>query len=418
MNRWYALPLGLAALTACGTGDAGNWGGTITDSAGVAYVMNPAEGDWSVAPQPQPIQDLDIGAVEGEAAYQFGTVVAIDVNDAGEILVLDQQAAQVRIFDANGKHLRSVGKPGTGPGELVPGQTLMGMRAGRGDTVYVADLSRFRIVGLAGDGTEFGSYEMPLTQGIPVALRPAPGGKLAIQMRRMALPGMTQDSAPPRDFIIIRDLTGGTSDTVATLESGETLKFSGGGMQTRIFASEPMWAILDDGRVVIGRNDAYRLQVYTPDGRLERVIQRPVEPSPVTATTQAAYRAMLRKVTERQLAARGVAGNPQAMAAVEQMLKSMEFAEFFPVYANLLGGPDNTLWVQRFPVESLAAGGEDIDLESLTAPDWDVFDGQGRLLGRVTLPERFNGMRVVGRSIYGVQRDELDVQHVVRLTLQ
>jgi len=420
MNRSCALPLCLfaVALTACGTGDAGKWGGTITDSAGVAYVTNPAEGDWSVRPQPQVTQDLDIGTIEGEPAYQFSTIAAIDVNDAGEILVLDQQAAEVRAFDASGKHLRSIGKPGGGPGELMPGQTLMGVRAGRGDTVYVADIGRFRIVGLTADGKEIGSYELPLTQGIPVAFRPAPGGKVAVQVRRMALPGITDSTVTPRDFIIIRDLTGGTADTVATLDSGGTLNFTGGKMQTRIFASEPMWTILDDGRIVIGRNDTYRLQVFTPDGKLERVIQRPVEAAPVTTAAQDAYRKLMRKLVERQLGAQGQGANPAAIAYVDQMLKAMQFADFFPVYASLMGGPDNTLWVQRFPVEMLAAADEQLDLENLTAPDWDVFDGQGRLLGRVTLPERFNGMRVVGRSIYGVQRDELDVQHVVRLTMK
>lgn len=417
MSRPYALPLCLAVLAACGAGDTGNWGGTITDSAGIALVSNPAEGDWSLQPRPQLAKDLDIGTVEGEPAYQFSTIAGIDVNDAGEILVLDQQAAQVRVFDASGKHRRSVGRPGRGPGELVPGQ-LGGPRAGRGDTVYVADLGRFRIVGLAGDGKEVGSYELPLAQGIPVMLRAAPGGRVAIQLRRLALPGTADSTAPPRDFIIIRDLTGGTADTVATLEAGGTLNFSGGKIQTRIFASEPMWTILADGRTVIGRNDAYRLQVFAPDGRLERIINRPVTPSPVTEAVQVAYRSAIRKLAEEQLAAQGAASNPRAVAAVDQMLKGMQFAEFFPVYLSLLGGPDNTLWVQRFPVESITAGGEKVDLQNLAAPDWDVFDSQGRLLGMVRLPERFNGMRVVGKSIYGVQRDELDVQHVVRLTLR
>lgn len=417
MTRSCALLLCLLTLTACR--DAGaKWGGTITDSAGVAYVTNPAEGDWSLQPQPQLVKDLDIGTVEGEPAYQFSTIAGIDVNDAGEVLVLDQQAAQVRIFDAAGKHLRSVGRPGGGPGELMAGQTLIGLRAGRGDTVYVGDLGRFRIVALAGDGKEVGSYPIPITEGIPVALRPAPGGKVALQLRRMALPGVTDSTTKPADFIIVRDLTAGTADTVAQLDIGGTLGFEGGKMQTRIFASEPMWAILDDGRVVIGRNDRYRLEVFTPDGRLERVIQRPVEPVAVTPEVQAAYKKTMRALVGKQLAAQGAANSQAALAYVEQMFRDMQFAESFPVYASFMGGPDNTVWVQRFPTGALLAGGEDLDLQNLAAPDWDVFDAQGRLLGMITLPDRFNGMRVVGKSIYGVQRDELDVQHVVRLTAQ
>jgi len=419
MNRPCALSLILLALAACSGTDASKWGGTVSDSAGVAIVTNPAEGGWSLAKAPEITRDLDIGTIEGDPAYQFGTIAAIDVSDAGEILVLDQLAAEVRVFDASGKHLRSVGKPGQGPGELVPGQTLTGLRAGRGDTVYVMDLARFRIVGFAGDGTEVGSYPVPITQGIPVVLRPAPGGKVAMQVRRMALPGVTDSTVTPRDFIVIRDLTGATADTVASLESGGTLKFGGGGeMQTRIFASEPVWTMLDDGRIVIGRNDTYSLRVFSQDGGLERVVRRPVEPVPVTSADQAAYRAMLRKLVERRLATAGQAANPAAVAYVDQMLKNMQFAEFFPAYANLLGGPDNTLWVQRYATTLPTAEDGQPDLENLTSPEWDVFDAQGRLLGKVKLPERFSAMRVLGNAVYGVERDDLDVQHVVRLTVR
>jgi len=415
MKRLCALLLSMLSVAACGR-SADRWDGAVTDSAGVAIVTNPAAGSWSLAPAPEVTHDLDIGTVEGDAAYQFGTIAAIDVSDAGEILVLDQLAGEVRVFDQAGEYLRSLGKPGNGPGELVPGQTLTGLRAGRGDTVYVMDLARFRIAGFAGNGEEVGSYPVDLAQGIPVVIRPAADGKLAMQVRRMALPGITDSTVTPRDFIVLRDLTGATADTVASLEAGETLKFGGGGeMETRIFASEPVWTMLDDGRIVIGRNDVFNLQVYSPDGQLERVIRRPVEPVPVTAADEQAYRGMMRKLVERRLAATGAADNPAAVAYVDQMLKGMQFAESFPVFATLLGGPDNTLWVQRYPTKLPTSDDGEPDLENLTSPDWDIFDAQGRLLGTLTLPERFSALRVVGNAVYGVERDDLDVQHVVRL---
>ena len=36
------------ALGACSGGDSINWAGTVTDSAGVIIVENPAEGVWNV----------------------------------------------------------------------------------------------------------------------------------------------------------------------------------------------------------------------------------------------------------------------------------------------------------------------------------------------------------------------------------
>ena len=125
------LPLVLgAAVCGCGGGDAGDWAGTVTDSAGVAVVTNPADAEWTLRAAPRLVPELDIGEVEGEGAYQFGQVIGLDVTPAGDIVVLDQQAAQVRVFDRAGRHLRTIGKPGGGPGEFSA--MTMAVRAGGG----------------------------------------------------------------------------------------------------------------------------------------------------------------------------------------------------------------------------------------------------------------------------------------------
>ena len=49
--------------------------------------------------------------------------------------------------------------------------------------------------------------------------------------------------------------------------------------------------------------------------------------------------------------------------------------------------------------------------------EWDVFDDQGRYLGQVTMPLRFQPVKFVGHDVYGIQRDELDVQYVVKLAI-
>ncbi len=56
-------------------------------------------------------------------------------------------------------------------------------------------------------------------------------------------------------------------------------------------------------------------------------------------------------------------------------------------------------------------------LQDLGAPEWDVFDAEGRYLGVVTMPDRFAPRLFRGDHIYGVWRDELDVQYVLRLKI-
>ena len=57
-------------------------------------------------------------------------------------------------------------------------------------------------------------------------------------------------------------------------------------------------------------------------------------------------------------------------------------------------------------------------LEDIGAPDWDVLDHEGRFLGVITMPDRFAPRVIVGDKIYGVWRDEMDVQYVVVLEIE
>ena len=54
-------------------------------------------------------------------------------------------------------------------------------------------------------------------------------------------------------------------------------------------------------------------------------------------------------------------------------------------------------------------------IEDFGARDWDVFGRDGRLLGVVQMPARFQPRLFVGDAIYGVLRDEFDVQSIARL---
>jgi hypothetical protein len=358
------------------------------------------------------VEELRIGSQEGDPATQFGMIVAIDVDSAGRIHILDQQAAQVRVFDSTGKHVRTIGRPGTGPGELSP--ATMAVLAGPADVVYVADIMRQRIVALGADGSETGSTPMLVQRGIPMRWDVSPEGVFLLQLRTMTVPGMT-DTVPMHDRIVARDPKTEQADTLIELESGRTIEFTGGMPRYRLFESEPVWAVLLDGRLAHGRNDTYRIELLDNDGAVKRVITRPGERRPVTEADRTAILAMMRQAIERQVAGRG----PQAAAMAQQIVQTTQFADHYPVFAALLGGPGGTLWVQRIRTadDAKREGGTFTTAQDIGASQWDVFDAEGRLLGMLQLPTRFQPLRVQGEHIYGVLRDELDVQHVVRLRI-
>jgi hypothetical protein len=391
-----------AAVAACADAG-GEWGGTMTDSAGVVLVQNPERAEWTLVDRPDVVEELSIGALDGSPEYQFGQVIGIDVADDGRIFVLDQQAAQVRVFSADGAYLTTIGKPGGGPGELSV--ATMAVLVGSGDSVYVADMMKQRLIRFAPDGAEAGGVAVSMADGIPMAWAVAPGRRLISQVRPMALPGAPQTGAGS-DRLLLRDEHGEVSDTLLVMESGQTMSFAGGTMRMRLFESEPIWTVLNDGRVVHGRNDSYRLEVLGPGRTVERIISKPGAREPVTDADRAAILRLLRETMGRQ-------APPQV---VDQVLQNLEFAQHYPMYARLLGGPSNTLWVQHVrTAERAQRDGGEFDAQDIGAPEWDVFDDEGRLLGTLTLPAKFQPLRIVGDRIYGVKRDEYDVQHVVRL---
>lgn len=89
------------------------------DSAGIEVtdVQGPGpEGDgvWRLTPDPV----VRIGVVAGEPEYEFSHVVDALRLAPDTIVVLDDDAGELRFFDGLGSHIRTVGGRGEGPGEF------------------------------------------------------------------------------------------------------------------------------------------------------------------------------------------------------------------------------------------------------------------------------------------------------------
>ena len=178
----------------------------------------------------------------------------------------------------------------------------------------------------------------------------------------------------------------------------------------KLFTPEPIWTLASNGGIWHGVNDDYRIGLYE-GGSLARIVTKPFELSPVTHRDQEAILTAMKNAME------GLGLPPQAWQIIRQ---GMTFGDHFPAYAQFLGGPNGSLWVQHLVVPSELSDDElrDFNPQSgLGAPDWDVFDRQGRFLGTLEMPDRFQPLRFLGDRIYGIWRDEMDVQYVVKLRI-
>ena len=397
--RLSSSALLLTVLAACG-GDGGNggeWAGTVSDSAGVTLVNNPADGLWAEGEAWTTEEVFRVGGMDGGPETEFGMIIGVDVDAAGRVYVADQQARRLRVFEADGTFVRDLGGPGEGPGEFGPG--LAGVFV-EGETVYAPDITNQRIGLFTTEGEVLPPRSVALTDGSPLRWDETGSGELVAQRRGMDVEGMA--ALADGDPITTFPEEGEEAEVLATVPRGQSIQMSGGNPTIRIFEPEPIWDLADD-IVAQGMNNQFRVELWR-DGTLERVVTRPVEPVEVTDGEE---RRIL-DMTRDMMAATGAP--PQA---VEQVVQQMEFAESYPAFAQLLLSEDGTLWVQRIRTSRDVPEGVEWSPQDMGSNEWEVFDTEGRYLGVLAFPLRFQPIREVDGVVWGVERDEFDVQSVV-----
>lgn len=396
----FGAALALLLVTGCSPDGAGSgdWAGTVYDSAGVSVVENPSDGVWTPRTAWRLEEDLRIGAVDGDSVRQFGSIPGIAVDPAGRIYVLDRGAGEVRIFDPTGQFIRSTGRPGEGPGELSAASAVL---LGRGDTILVPDLRNQRVQRFLADGSDAGSFQLSLRDGIPLEWGPRPDGRVLEQIRTLP---MTEDDVS-RVLVLVLAGNGEIADTLAAMRAGEAMHIVNGEPRMTVFGAEPMWTPLSNGGIAIGRNSEYSLRILAPDGRLETLSRMPYE----RRVFGDADRRRLQDLLRRHFEGRG----PDRA----RMIQSMSYAAHYPVFARLFGGPRGSVWVQHArDVPSLEL--DDMarfDVRALGAARWDVLDREGRFLGTLDTPAGFDPMVADDEAVYGIDHDELGVEYVVRL---
>ena len=396
-RRTAALAVILVAAVGCvpDSTATGEWAGTVYDSAGITVVANPESGLWTPGTAWTLEEDLRIGVVDGDPMREFGSIAGLAVDEAGRVHVLDAMAREIRIFDARGEFVIAFGQPGSGPGELnSPSAVLIG----RGDTILVPDVSNGRVQRFLTDGSPAGQFPLHLGPGIPVGWAARDG--LLVEVLR------PHPSSLNPYLLLLRDGGGQVVDTLLEMEESGALEYRNGMAHMVAFSPEPRWTLLEDGRLASARLSAYRVEIRDRNGRLGRVVTKSFERKPLRDSDRRALR-------ERIRASYGL--DPLS-ADWEHMIRTMEFGTHFPAFSTLFGGPHGTLWVQQALQVSLFEPDEvaSFGLHAIAAPEYDIFDREGRYLGMLTLPTDLSPLLSRGEYVYGVQRDDLGVQYVVR----
>lgn len=393
-----AGPIALLLAAACV--DAGaRQTAIVTDSAGVSIVES-REGAWEEgeAWRLDTVPSVRIGGAEqGDAAYDLLQVGdAIRLSD-GSIALINNGTSDVRIYDAAGRHLRTVGRAGDGPGEF---RAMESLDRSAGDTIHTYDYMLRRLTTIAPDGGLVGS------KGLRAALEGAflqplirlADGRWASIAQVFSAEG---EAGVRRDSLTVLLISPGfdsIADTIGRFPATEMYITRGGeganrfvtfslvpfGLSTRVTAG--------GNRIYVGNPERYLVQVYRSDGTLERSIRRPVEREAVAESEVARLR-------EHELAE----ADPRFKSQVESKWANAPIADLKPAFARMTLDSDGALWVEAPRVLESDPG------------QADVFDVDGRLLGRIPLPGSFRITEIGTDYVLGVSKDEDTGLEQVRL---
>jgi hypothetical protein len=358
-------PLVTAIIIAAAVAASGQvkWKGSIVKEGDVTIVKNTKEPLYKT-PVLELTEDLSLGGPEAEGDYAFDQVRQVVVDDAGTMYVLDTQASHVKVFDASGTHLRTIGRKGQGPGELEYPMTLSLIRS-KGE--LAVHLQTRGIVFFKTDGTF---------------------------LRQLSLKGIISGRGrlDSRGQIYILEIAMGENDSryatrklapdasvLATISETPTPAGKVGANKVRPFLPVPYFLIDRDDRFIYGYPETYEIRFYGPaEAKILGKVLRDYDPMAVTAEEKAEQ--------EKNV--------PQGMKV------EFDFPKHHPAFLRFFLSDLGHLFVQT---HEKADGGRFVH---------DVFDPEGRFIGRI--PLKPSGLEILKDKYYALEEDEEGYQYVKR----
>ena len=360
------------------------------DSAGIEILTSNPSGSVAMCSLgAEPI--FSVGNDESDEATWFSQVRGVGRLSDGSVAVLDRLSAEIRIFDSDGRHVRSMGSRGEGPGEFRSAWKLWVLP---GDTLWAGDYRPWRYNVFTSDGDWVRAVEMK-----PTYLNPSRrGGVLDTGVSVNTIekrPGSRDYKVP--DTVEV-EVHGPGGERIATLDRLLHTVYGPTGMY-QIFT--PSGVIEAGGRTIaLGRTTDAEVRLLDDELRMRRIVRWSVSDRDVAAADVRAWRDDYLQ-NQAGLGYRSRNEDPVVRNEVPA-------ADVFPAFRSVEIGRDGRVWVLPY----LRPRAE--------PPRWMGFDTDGRFLCH--LESSHDGLTTYefGADYWlGVHTDELGVETVVvyRLTV-
>lgn len=379
--------------------------GRVSSALGLALVVGVstpigAQRAWTVDPKAV----IDIAGTTPTGDVVLENAVAGTRLSSGTIVIADLTAAKVRFFDQTGKLTKSVGQPGSGPGDF---RQLMWLGQCAADSVFAWDYALRRMTVISGAATVVRQYAVPADPaqqlGAPTTVSCSRAGRFAMQPPMTPRQGnfvvVTPDSTVLRGKspMTLADRTGHVTGSLGDVWFSEVFMTGrrggprGGGY--RPLGRSTSVALAGD-RIYVGTADSGYVDVYSPDGKLASTISVGLAP---------------RKASRQHL--EGAIGEMLPMypgnmrTSLRELMLDLPLPENLPAYSALLTDPDGVLWVV-----ASAPGDADTHLVAV--------DATGKRVGDVRVPVQLAVFEVGRDYILGRYEDPQDEPHLALFRLR
>ncbi len=359
---------------------------SLRDSAGVRIAENrrPVSLTISLAEEPE----FDIGPREDGPEF-ISMISAVRLADGG-IAAVGWAMTEMHLFDAGGHWLRTVGRRGSGPGEF---EALGSVFRGPGDTLVTFEPGINRIQRWTPDG-EFLSLRVLLSAGgrPRASLRGVLGDGSLLVSTTLPESG-AGDEHTLRDRLTLFRVSpeGAQWDSLTSFPGAPLLRHPDNPQWNwgpLLFAPVPS-ADQEGDLIAMTSGDRFEIVLREPAGAVMRIVRRADSPRPISSTE---YDAALAAWSE---------GPPEELRGllITAMRRTPPY-RIRPAISRVRLTTDGGLWVEH---------GDPRLGEPVRA---SLFDGEGRWVGDVTLPEGARVHQVDSDGVLLSVRDDEGFHHL------
>jgi hypothetical protein len=349
----------IVSIISCSSQKA-EWQGTIEEVDGVTVVKNPKEpmyGEEAFEVE----EELVIGEADGREEYMFQSIGGVEVSDNGDIYVVDYKAQHIKVYNVDGEYLRTIGRPGQGPGELFGPRTISFTQQG---DVVVGD--RNNVTYFSEEGDYIKRHSLAKSSPLSISLD-IDGNFLGFGIVRDKGVYELRKYDPELNYMFSYG-----SSPLPSVEMKQTGK-------RNVFFTLLRWDIINGNQIVCGYpEEGYIIKTYDSSGNLVRRIEKEYDKIEISKKEE-----------------------EEAIAEYPEALREGAYApKYHPPFRTLRADDEGRVCVytnERTP-----------DKEQYY---YDVFDANGRYIQKIPFKTSF---RIHKNKLYAVEEDEEGFQVVKR----